>query len=88
MDVFAVTPGEASSTGLDLPSLCTSNERWVRFFSYGNTVSNIGVKTLRLICNEAYQSYCPSKRQHEALSEDSTGLIHLSMATWDVFSKS
>ena len=57
MDVFAVTPGEASSTGLDLPSLCTSNERWVRFFSYGNTVSNIGVKTLRLICNEAYHCH-------------------------------
>ena len=57
MNVFAVTPGEASSTGLDSPSLCTSNERWVRFVSYGNTVSNIGVKTLRLICNVAYHCH-------------------------------
>ena len=26
MNMFAVTPGEASSTGLDLLLLCTSNE--------------------------------------------------------------
>ena len=44
MNVFAVTPGETSSAGLDLLSLCTERERemrWVRFFSYGNTVVNI-----------------------------------------------
>ena len=57
MDVFAVTPGEASSAGLELLSLCTSNERLVRFFFYGNTVGNIGVKTLRLIRNVAYHCH-------------------------------
>ena len=31
--------------------------RWVRFFSYGNTVVNIGVKTLRLIHNVAYHCH-------------------------------
>ena len=54
MDVFAVTPGEASSAGLGLLSLYTNPMRWVRFLSYGNTVGNIGVKTLRLIRNEAH----------------------------------
>ena len=60
MNVFAVTPGETSSAGLDLLSLCTERERemrWVRFFSYGNTVVNIGVKTLRLIHNVAYHCH-------------------------------
>ena len=31
--------------------------RWVRFFSYGNMVGKIGVKTLRLIRNVAYHCH-------------------------------
>ena len=62
MNMFAVTPGEASSTGLDLLLLCTSNEvGWILLLRQYGWQHRCGNASTHSQCSVSL-SYCPSKR--------------------------